>query len=433
MSVASALQSAYCFATAGQPTAPGTGLKSPAWLEPHGLFCGMFSALAVLVVFIVRALAADSCPVGTHSVAAPKYCEVCRADRDETVGIVRVAEGESATEIGFDGAKVVRMSRVVGTESPELQVADVLSGRQVPSEVCGLQLMLPAPSRAGLRWADEQGDLLLIEQFWGVRLRNMRNLYAKSDGTFDVVGARRYPSPGAHDRGHWTDGYYHRRTLGKWRVTTQEGMVESGQWAKGEPVGRWTVIAPGGRVAEKGRYVRGYPTGQWRCRSEDGTLMKGSYDRGRRRGAWVTTAPDGQVSTETYRANDEERALRGRHWRGGLLSSGTVPSPCAVRVEQVLAPVASTRVPPGMVEFQIRDEGGLAVPGTVVTIGSPSPESSTTAFATGSDGSATLGPLVPGSYRVSVEKPGFEPVKSLIVIGEVGIEVQVTITYVAYW
>lgn len=389
----------------------------------------MSPALLVLVVFIVRALALDSCPAGTHSVAAPKYCEVCLADRDETVGIVRVADGESATEVGFDGAKVVRMARVVGAESPELQVADLLSGRQVPSEICGMKLMLPAPSRAGLRWADEQGKLVLVEQLWGVRLRNMRNQYAKSDGTFDVVGARRYPSTGAHDRGHWTDGYYHRRTLGKWRVTTQEGMVESGQWARGEPVGRWTVVAPDGRVAEQGHYVRGYPTGEWRCHSEDGTLMRGNYHRGRRQGVWVTTAPDGGVSTETHRANDDDRALRGRHWRGGMLSSSEVASPCAIRVEQVLAPVVSPHVPPGMVLFQVADEDGIAIPGAVVTIGLSSPESSTTAWATVPDGGVLVGPLRPGSYRVTIEKLGFERRKSALQVSEAGVEVHVTCKY----
>jgi hypothetical protein len=229
----------------------------------------MVFALA-LSLLCSRGFAARDCPAGTHEARVSPDCQRCLSDQQDGAGLVRYTEGDAAYEVAFVGARVARMERRVEGEPAVVQIADLRSGARVREEICRTKLDIPTPSPAGLRWADETGRVVLIEQRWGWRQRNMRNLYSMPDGTWDVVGARRYPSPGAHMRGHWTDGYYHRRTVGRWRITLENGSVESGHWAMGEPVGLWTVVATGGQVVERGAYARGFPVGRWTCRAGDG-------------------------------------------------------------------------------------------------------------------------------------------------------------------
>lgn len=387
------------------------------------------SIAVALVLVASRAFAVELCPVGTHQVDAESGCQRCVDDAQESAGVLRYVEGETAYELAFVDAKVLRMERTLEGEPPVLQVADLRTGARVSSEVCGVELDLPTPSPAGLRWVDAKEKVVLIEKYFGFWRRNMRNLYAMPDGSYDVVGARRYPAPGAHMRGHWTDGYYHRRTLGSWRVTLENGSVERGQWAKGEPVGVWTVVATNGRVVERGAYAWGYPTGKWTCASDDGAVTTGRYRLGRQVGDWVTVDAAGAVvSTVTHRTTEESSQLRGRHWRGGVLHSRRVPSPCSpASAEVALIAKPSAAVARGVVRLRIADEDELALPGVLVTL-----DGGSQVVMTDGEGVAVFGPLLPGRHQVQTEKIGFGKVKGQFLLeegGAAGVEVEIVMGY----
>ncbi|GDX79003.1 hypothetical protein LBMAG42_08140 [Deltaproteobacteria bacterium] len=375
-----------------------------------------------------RAFAAEECPGGMHEVKWGTECERCADDILKATGVVRYADGDTGYEVAYAGTQVTRMERRIQGEPPTLQVVDLASGARESSEVCGVKLALPAPSPAGLRWLDETGKVAIIEQFWGWRQRNMRNLYAMLDGTWDVVGARRYPAPGAHMRGHWTDGYYHRRTLGYWRVTLENGSVENGHWGKGEPVGLWTVVATDGRVVERGRYDSGYPNGRWTCEADDGAVTTGRYRLGRQVGDWVTVDATGAVvSTVTHREGEAEYAVRGRHWRGGMLASARVRSPCDPHPQSVLTMMPSAAVPPGMVLLRIMDESELGLPGVLVTL-----DGSAQGVVTDAEGRVSLGPMAPGAHLLEATKPGFGKIKGRFTVDEApatGVEADVEMSY----
>lgn len=375
-----------------------------------------------------RALAAEECPAGMHEVKWGDGCERCADDVQRATGVVRYADGDTAYEVAYAGPQVTRMERRIPGEPPALRIADLSTGARESREVCGVKLGMPTASWAGLRWLDETGKVVLIEQFWGWRQRNMRNLYAMPDGTWDVVGARRYPAPGAHMRGHWTDGYYHRRTLGRWRVTLEDGSVENGRWGKGEPVGLWTVVATDGQVVERGAYAWGYPVGKWTCRAGDGSLTTGRYRLGRQVGDWVTVDAAGAiVSRVTHQEMEEEYPVRGRHWRGGMLSSARVRSPCDPHPQSVLTMKPSATVSPGMLVLRIMDESELGLPGVLVTL-----DGGAQVVVTDADGRVSLGPLTPGVHQFVGQKPGFGKVKARFSVeegAESGMEGEVEMGY----
>lgn len=357
----------------------------------------------VIALFAATAIAAEGCPAGTHEVETESGCARCVDDQREDAGLLRFADGDAAYEVAFAGEQVLRVERSFEGEPPTLQIADLRTGSRESMVLCGSTLKMPAPSPAGLRWVDATGKLVLIQQLWGLGLRNMRTLYAMPDGTYDVVGARRYPAPGAHMRGHWTDGYYHRRTLGPWRVTLENGSVERGQWARGEPAGLWTVVAPDGRIVERGRYLRGYPNGVWTCGTDNGGASSGRYRLGKRVGDWVTVDAAGAVvSAVAHHAEDAGTTLRGRHWRGGMLSGAAVKSPCDPQPDSVLTTTPSDALPPGMVRLRITDESGLGVPGVLVIL-----DGDEQMLMTDAEGEVRLGPLAPGLHELTAQKVGF--------------------------
>ncbi len=348
---------------------------------------------------------------------------------------MRYEEGTLRYELTFAGKHVERMVRTYAAGRMETAVLPAAATRL--EEGCGQRVALPVRSRRGLRWLDEQGAVVVIEQVWGWRNRNWRNLYPRASGVNDVVGARTHPSPGAHMRGDWTDGYYHRRTLGKWRVTDADGAVESGTWAKGAPVGRWTVTRPDGVVRESGHYVAGRPTGVWTCRDDDGSRRERGYDRGRKSGVWRTWNADGLLLSERTEVPDEsEPALRGRLWEGGLLRSKKVASPCAVEAP-LAAPLAalaaelSEAVPAGFVEVRVVDDSLLEIPGATVEVLSVDAIGPTVVAsgATDEGGGVRLGPLPVGTYRLRVRKYYFTPMAGALVIAEgaSGVVVRVTL------
>jgi hypothetical protein len=118
--------------------------------------------------------------------------------------------------------------------------------------------------------------------------------------------------------------------VGSWKVPFEDGSLELGQWRKGEPVGRWELIAADGRVAEEGRYDGGFPTGGWTCRDADGSSFSGRFVDGLRVGDWVRLDAEGrEVEVVRYDDDPERVPLHGRGWRGGLLVAQGVPSPCS--------------------------------------------------------------------------------------------------------
>ncbi len=128
-------------------------------------------------------------------------------------GCCRYVEGEATYEVAFVDTQVERMEHTLEGEPPVRQVADLRTGARVLGEVCRVKLALPTPSPARLRWLDEGGQVVVIEQRWGLGQRNMRNLYAMPDGTFD---------------GTVTTGRYRLgRPVGDWVTRDREGGVVS--------------------------------------------------------------------------------------------------------------------------------------------------------------------------------------------------------------
>ena len=130
------------------------------------------------------------------------------------------------------------------------------------------------------------------------------------------------------------------------------------------------------------------------------------------------------MATVRHDATEEERAIRGRAWRGGLLAGGSVPSPCDPHPVQKLAvrPSPSPSLPPGEVLVRVLDDAGLQVPGVQVKLG---PES--TSAPTDDNGEVRFGPLPPGSYNLTARRAGFAAINGTFELGESGVEVEVVL------
>jgi hypothetical protein len=134
------------------------------------------------------------------------------------------------------------------------------------------------------------------------------------------------------------------------------------------------------------------------------------------------------VATVTHHADEGEHRLWGRHWRGGLLSGGSVASPCDPAPEPKLVFKPSTSLPPGVVLVRVLDEDGITMPGALVKVGP-----SSGAAPTDLKGEVRFGPFPAGTYQVVVKMDAFDWVNANFELQESGEEVEITMRYAEMW
>lgn len=284
-----------------------------------------------LVVLVSLARAADlseePCPTGTELIEGTS-CRLCISE-DGASGTAWFDSGSTQYKMSYEHGRSTRFE-VLDSSGSEVRHADVSTGSQTSLRICEHAVPVPAPDREGLLWLDSSG--LAAERIlrYGGRGQFLQHTIYRDGGENDTFGVRDGPAYRAHARGHWSDGYYHRREVGPWRMTAPDGSVETGHWARGEPVGDWRVVRSDGVTVEEGVYKAGYPHGQWTCVEQDGTTFVGVYSKGLRVGVWTRTDAEGNViSADNIVPAEASVPLRGRGYRGGILVTVALPSPCA--------------------------------------------------------------------------------------------------------